>query len=102
MRSTTTHRCHACRTLLELSGPPGRRDECERCGADLHSCLNCTNHDASLSRGCRENQADPVRDVERSNFCGWFTFRPASKDEGEAWVDPAEEARKAFEALFRK
>lgn len=102
MLPATRHRCHACGALIELSGAPGRRDECERCGAELHVCLNCAHHDATLTRGCRENQAEPVRDVARSNFCGWFTFRLASDDDAAPRPDPAEEARRAFDALFRK
>jgi len=100
MYPTTRHQCHACREILELAGPPGRRDECPRCGAELHVCLNCAFFDASLARGCRENQAEEVRERSRANFCAWFRFRTDI-----ATDDPAAAERKAknaFDALFSK
>lgn len=101
MFTTTRHRCHACRAVLELTGRPGRRDECVSCGAELHVCLNCSHHDPSLSRGCREPQAEEVRDLSRANFCSWFEFRRAAADSSPE-EDPAEQARRAFDSLFRR
>lgn len=92
--------CTHCRNPLALEGSPGRRDECPHCAAELHACVNCGLYDARLSRGCREPQADEVRDVERANFCGFFLFR-----EGRPAGDGPSERDKAvaaFEALFRK
>lgn len=89
------YHCHACRGLVTLARRPGRGDDCSHCGAELHVCLNCAWFDASLSRGCRENQADDVRDKARANFCGWFTFRQQAGDAGDG-QDAAREAAAAF------
>jgi hypothetical protein len=90
--------CHACRTGLELERPPGRRDECKACSAELHVCRNCTFFDARMSRGCREPQADEVRDLDRANFCGFFLFREGRPESAD---DRPEQAKAAFDALFR-
>lgn len=92
--------CHHCRKQVEIEAKPGRRDECPHCGSELHVCLNCALYDPRLSRGCREPQADEVRDVARANFCSWFTFREG-KPEGGGQPE-AEKAKNAFDALFRK
>lgn len=88
--------CHACSTKLELAQKPGRRDDCPQCGAELHACMNCELFDPNLARGCRENQADDVRDKERANFCGWFVFRIGLPEGAGRRNDP----RAAFNALF--
>lgn len=90
------YHCHACRGLIALERRPGRGDDCPHCGAELHVCLNCAWFDASLSRGCRENQADDVRDKARANFCGWFTFRQQGHDAD----DGRDAARQAAAAFF--
>lgn len=90
--------CHSCRRQLELAKKPGRADECTHCGAELHACLNCEYYDPRLTRGCRETQAEEVRDLACANFCNWFSFR-VGRPEG----DPASEAAAAkarAEALF--
>jgi len=91
--------CHACHKALELKEKPGRRDECPHCGAELHACLNCQLHDPRLSRGCREPQAEEVRDVTRANFCSWFDFRQGPPQGGPREDD---KAKAAFDALFKK
>jgi len=91
-------RCAFCSAELG-KGPFGRRDECPRCGQDIHCCLNCRFHDPHASNECREPQAEPVVDKDRSNFCDYFS--PRQEGAGPA-PDPAAEARKRLEALFKK
>ena len=94
---TRTHWCHACRGRIELERKAGRRDDCPHCGAELHVCLNCSFYDPSLTRGCRENQADEVREKDRANFCGWFEFR-----EGRPGEEADDAARQAAAAFFAR
>lgn len=94
------HRCHKCRAPVELERKPGRRDECRACGAELHVCLNCALFDPSLSRGCRESQADDVREKDRANFCAWFEFRSTERDESAE--GGAAEAARAFFGMSSK
>ncbi|NDY42694.1 hypothetical protein G3N55_07555 [Dissulfurirhabdus thermomarina] len=85
--------------MADLPLPLGRRAECPACGADLHCCRMCAARDPGAGRGCREPNAEAVRDPERANFCDWF--RPGAA--GEAGTDgAADAARAALEALFRK
>ncbi len=91
--------CHACQnTVDELM--IGRRDECARCGADLHVCLNCRFYDETASRQCREPQSEPPREKNRSNFCDFFEFSEAGPRS--SGPSAAEQAKAAFEALFKK
>ena len=92
--------CHACDAEYEIA--PGERigfrDDCERCGADLHSCLNCKHYDASAYNECHESSADRVLDKARANRCEWF--RPGARVGGDG-------SRKAsalsdLENLFKK
>ncbi|MCS6924680.1 MAG: hypothetical protein NZ578_02140 [Candidatus Binatia bacterium] len=91
--------CARCHGELVLRERVGRRDTCPHCGADLHCCLNCALYDPRAANACREPDAEPVADKERSNFCEYFTFR----DEREqSHPSAAADARARLEALFKK
>ena len=72
--STLTRHCHKCGTVYALEGTAGRSEACERCNADLHVCLNCTQYDRSSAHQCRDRRAEPVFDKGSANFCEWFEF----------------------------
>jgi hypothetical protein len=92
--------CHSCKKSLDLGREIGRRDECPFCNADLHCCLNCRFFDRSAPKQCREPQADLVREKDKANFCGFFTFAGAANAAADAGGPAA--ARKALDDLFRK
>jgi hypothetical protein len=123
MYGTIESTCFACRKALVFDKKPGRRDECPHCGAEVHVCKNCEFYDPRLTRGCREPQAEEVRDTERANFCNWFQLRkggpaddqPRSATDAKAGFDALfgrgpkpegdksrEAAKDAFDALFKK
>lgn len=91
--------CWRCAAPLgELPRPVPRAAACPGCGTDLHVCRMCRFHDPTRSRGCREPVAEPVREWERANFCGYFEPSPDAGDgrhEAEARA-----ARAALDALF--
>jgi len=93
--------CFACGRAVEVpSGERvGFRNECERCGADLHVCRNCAHHDRASYNECRESSAERVDDRERANRCEWF--RPGTADARDSSEKP-DPARSALEALFKK
>ena len=99
-RGRPTYFCHHCAKQVEIEAKPGRRDECPHCGSELHVCLNCSLYDPKLSRGCREPQADEVRELARANFCSWFTFREGAPEKSQQ--SESEKAKNAFDALFKK
>ncbi len=91
--------CHFCKTKT----PDGKimfRDECERCGADLHICLNCSFHDPHASKQCREPAIpEEVRDKERKNLCEYFQPKEDGQDQGEQ--SSGDDARRKLEDLFK-
>ncbi len=78
------------------------RDECPRCGADLHVCRNCRHHDEHAQNQCREPHAEPVRDRERANRCDWFGAAEASASGATSRAAEREASRAALDALFKK
>jgi hypothetical protein len=90
--------CHHCKASLTAAAPTetiriGFRDCCDRCGSDLHVCLNCHFYDDGAHHECRETSAEWVRNKERSNVCEYF--RPLSS----AASDLSSEKAKAIDAL---
>ncbi len=79
-----------------------RLDTCANCGADLHSCVHCRYFDPGRSNECSESQAEPVRDKERSNFCGYFEPRTSVDLTARGGRNRTTDARAAFHDLFRK
>jgi hypothetical protein len=91
--------CQACGAAIAVDGPIGRRDACDGCGADLHSCLQCRFYDLSASNQCREPQAERVGDKTRSNFCDLFQLKGGPGGQAN---DPAADARAKLDALFKR
>ena len=92
--------CHSCQSVFPLAAGEsvGFRDDCDRCRADLHVCLNCAHHDPSAYNECRESNAERVLEPDRANRCEYF--RPAS---GAALGEEnREEALSELERRFRK
>lgn len=92
--------CYFCKTAV-TEEKIGFRDECPRCGADLHICLTCRFYDQYASRQCREPAIpDSVKEKERRNLCEYF--KPAPPGQEEQGESAGEAARRQLEALFRK
>jgi hypothetical protein len=91
-------KCFECGTEVVAAQTPGRRDECLKCGADLHVCRNCKHYDPHAYNECRESAADVVREKDRSNFCDFFS--PGAG--GPTGADKAKDLKAAAEALFKK
>ncbi len=92
--------CQACQTEIpQAAGESvGFRDVCDRCRADLHTCLNCAHHDLSAYNECRENSAERILDQDRANRCEYF--RPAGKRH--AVSEDRQSAMTDLENLFKK
>ncbi|MCP4002477.1 MAG: hypothetical protein GY727_16370 [Gammaproteobacteria bacterium] len=63
-------RCGA--DLSSLNPPLSRMDECPECAIHLHVCRMCSYFDAAVTRSCREDDAEDVKEKERPNFCDYF------------------------------
>jgi len=92
--------CHHCKTEIKIEGYISRTDTCQKCGEDVHCCLNCLNYDPSAHNKCREPLAEWVPDREKANFCDLFA---PNKQAATAQVDkPSADPRSAFDNLFKK
>ena len=92
--------CHACGKEFPREIKVGRKDTCNACGADLRCCLNCTFHDRSAPKQCKEPVAELVKEKTKATFCDYFTAadnRPAA-----AAGSQIDDARKALDSLFKK
>jgi hypothetical protein len=94
-------RCQMCGREIVVLGVIGRRDICEGCGADLHACRQCAFYDVHVADQCREPSADKVADKEAGNFCDFFRLS-VNVPVVSSGADPAAEARRKLEELFRK
>ena len=93
--------CRACGAKTGVGEIIGRRDTCDRCGADLHSCIQCRHYDTSYSNDCREPQAELVTDKEKANFCDYFQPAQSGPQTDDKNLSRSE-AEKRWEELFAK
>lgn len=93
--------CAACGADLGHPERVGRRDVCPRCEAELHACRQCRFHDAAVIDGCREPQAERVRDKARANFCDYFAIEATAAPTAAAPSSTAA-ARAALDRLFTR
>lgn len=91
--------CFNCQTEITFVDRLSRKDECPKCGADARVCKNCHFFDEKVYNECRENQAEVIREKERSNLCDYFSPLSGSREFSQ---DQAAKLRKAAEALFKK
>ena len=98
--------CQNC--SAELPNKPGdvvgRTSTCDRCGADLHACVQCTHYDPKRYNDCNEPQAERVDDRTKANFCEYLklrTVKPGAPTQGGV-ADRASQARAKLDSLFKK
>ena len=97
-------KCNKCGQIRHSLGELTHDDACLGCGADLHTCGNCRFFDATTLWECRENI--PVRVVGKQvkNQCTFFQPKIVKDLAADKGTKPMSEndARKAFDALFKK
>ena len=95
--------CHSCgaQTKLLPTQKIQRNDTCRQCDADLHCCRNCRFFDPGRNNQCAEPQAEWVSEKDRANFCDYFEPRTTIDLVNRSGSTP-EDARKSFDALFKK
>jgi hypothetical protein len=96
----TTLRCALCGTLIQpLDEASGT---CAQCGAALHSCKQCTHFDPSVRYECRQPIPERIARKDERNECTFFTLRVRVERETTSGGSRPEDARRAFERLFKK
>lgn len=97
-------KCSQCSAVQHMTEPLEQDASCA-CGADLHTCRNCKNFDATTHWECREPQiTGRVTPKDSRNSCAYFApriIRDLAADKV-GRVETVSDARKAFDALFKK
>jgi hypothetical protein len=97
-------KCNKCGELRHNLGELTNEDVCVKCGADLHTCGNCRLFDTTTTWECRENIPARVASKHSKNECTFFQpkiVRDLAADKRPQYQTP-DDARKAFDALFKK
>jgi hypothetical protein len=103
-------RCARCGNLLSL--PIAGDSRCEKCGVDLHSCVQCVSFDTSARWECTQSDQLPARVAPKDvrNDCQLYSPRttierqtttPQSRDAAPGGSGGSSSARQAFDDLFK-
>lgn len=96
----TVSRCAACGTVLPaLSEPVG---QCVKCGAELHACKQCQHFDPGSRYECTQPIEKRIPDKTARNECSFFGLRVTTERDTSGVGLRPDNARKAFENLFKK
>ena len=97
-------KCNRCGQIRQNLGDLTGDETCLRCGADMHTCGNCRFFDTTTLWECRENIPARVPNKHNRNQCELFqpkVVKDLSADKARQPQTP-DDARKAFDALFKK
>ena len=97
MGSHEVFRCARCGNLLAL--PVERDGRCNRCGVDLHSCINCMSFDTGARWECTQTLTARVSPKDERNQCEFFA--PRTTIERQTGTAGPTSARQAFDDLFK-
>ena len=96
----TVSRCSHCGTLLQaLADPAGK---CPKCGFELHSCKQCTYFDPSSRFECSQPISERIPRKDARNDCTFYAMRVMVEKETSTPGAKVQDARQAFENLFKK
>jgi len=97
-------RCKKCGDAvrgLEAIEPDSR---CPKCGTALHACAQCRHFDSAARWECTQNAKIPARVVDKgaANACPAFEALASFDLTGSKAASTPSDARRAFDALFKK
>ena len=90
-------RCSQCGNVG--SSENGQDSRCPRCGTDLHACAQCASFDPGSRFECMENIPARISPKNARNNCELFS--PRTTVERETTTPRTDDARKAFDDLFK-
>ena len=96
----TVSRCAQCGTVLSALGEPAVR--CPKCGFELHSCKQCAHFDPASRFECRQLVPERIARKDAGNSCTFYALRTTVERETSTGTTRADNARRAFENLFKK
>jgi hypothetical protein len=92
-------RCSRCGNELTVALASSPEGTCARCGADLHTCAQCSFFDTSAAFECQKPIPARVSPKDARNTCA--SFEPRTTVERETKSAAPNSARKAFDDLFK-
>jgi hypothetical protein len=101
MGSHEVFKCARCGNRLAI--PVESDSRCNRCGVDVHSCINCMSFDTSARWECTEPALTArVSPKDARNPCALFSPRTTvERQTGTAEAAGSTSARQAFDDLFK-
>lgn len=96
----TVSRCAECGTIIPVMEVADGK--CPRCGFELHSCKQCLHFDPSSRYECRQPVPERVARKDVRNTCTFYAIRTTVERTTSNSAPRADDARKAFENLFKK
>jgi hypothetical protein len=100
LKSHNISRCADCGSALPIAVDPGGR--CPSCKAELHACIQCAHFDPGRRWECTESIPERITDKRARNGCALFSLRvTVERETSSASVRP-DDARRAFDGLFKK
>ncbi len=90
-------RCSQCGAIVD--GDIGLETRCSRCGTELHSCSQCTSFDPGSRFECMQPVPARVSTKAARNGCSFY--EPRTTVERETTTPKVNDARKAFDDLFK-
>jgi len=99
-QTRTVSRCADCGTPLQsLTDSLG---QCPKCRSELHSCRQCAHFDPGQHFECSQPVPERISDKGARNACTFFSLHVTVERETSSGSSRPEDARRAFDNLFRK
>jgi hypothetical protein len=95
----TVSRCAQCGKVVNMVGELAAACTC---GFALHSCKQCAHFDPASRFECRQTILERVPKKDVVNTCGVFLLKTSVEKETTSSGNRANDARRAFENLFKK
>ena len=99
-KNRSLSRCAACGTTLPITAES--LAHCPSCRASLHACRQCAHFDSGHRFECSQPVPARVTDKRARNDCSFFALRVTVERDTSKGAPRPDEARRAFQNLFRK
>ncbi len=96
------YRCAMCGTAIPALQEITATSQCSQCQADLHTCKNCFHFDPGSRFECTQPISERIAKKNARNECTYFEMRKIVERESSESTTKSEDARTAFERLFKK